>query len=122
MGIWLAREIYCEWQRHSECYFQLKRVLLPHPEEAGSDDFLLSTLPQIGHAFLLESGLPSKVLPHLLQVYFSSAMTLSPPYCSGCFKYKLPGEVLQLPPGPAGILPAWRQSRSDSQMRKQVPI
>jgi hypothetical protein len=107
MGIRLALEIYGEWQRHSECYFQLKRLLLPHPEEAGSDDFLLSTLPQIGHAFLLESGLPSKVLPHLLQVYFSSDMTLSPPYyCSAYFKYKLPGEVLQLPPGDAGILPA----------------
>ena len=57
-----------------EDYFQLKRLLFPQPEAAGSDDFLLSTLPHMGHADLLPSGLASKVLPHLLHVYFSSAI------------------------------------------------
>jgi hypothetical protein len=86
---------------HCGCYFQLKRVLFPQPEGAGcSDDFLLSRLPQIGHTVLLGSGLLSNVLPHLLHVYFSSAIMLSPPYhYRGAYsKYKLTSELLQLAP------------------------
>src|SRR5208283_3333362 len=50
-------------------------------------------------------------------LFFCHCAFTSYPIFSADYKYKLAREVLQLPTGLAGILPAWRQSGSNSQMR-----